>query len=404
MLFWLAASGFGIETYLMLVLLRAEILCLICVANFVVFTLILALSFDRARVWQGCSAGLLFFLLSNFLFMTPTSESFASVEKKQNPIVAKVAEETITFEALERPIATQIYDLQRKIYRLKRNRLDQMIGEIVLRKEADRQGTTIEQLVKERVLSKGVAVSDEEVDRFYHENRARITNWRGTEEELKSRLRESLQEKKANQMITDYAKSLQAKHEVMDYLREPALFHAEVGISASDPTYGAADAPVTVVEFSDYRCSACRRHFPISSEIRRSYSDQIRWVFKDFPREGDEASQRAAEAAGCAAEQGKFWDYHDHLFSYEGELNKEGLRQIADQMGLDMVAFDRCFDSRKHKTEIERDAVEAKAAGVAMTPSFIINGKLVPGGPPIDKLKEIIEEALAAHKAAQAKN
>lgn len=403
-LFWLAAAGFGIGAYLMLVLLREEILCVLCIANFVVLTLVLALCFDKARVWQGCSATLLFFLLSNLLFMTPASESFASLEKRQSPIVAKVAEETITFEELERPISTHIYDLQQKIHRLKRNRLDQMIGEILLRKEAERKGITVERLVRDEVLSRGVSVTDEEVDRFYHENRARIKDWRGTEEELKNRLRESLQERKTNRLITDYTTSLKAKYEVIDSLREPALFHADVGISATDPTYGSADARVTVVEFSDYRCAACRKHFPISDEIRRFYGDKIRWVFKDFPREGDEASHRAAEAAGCAAEQEKFWDYHDRLFTYERELDNEGLRQLADQLGLDTAAFDRCLESGRQKTEIERDAEEGKAAGVAMTPSFIVNGRLVPGGPPLEKLKRIIEEALGAQKAVEARN
>jgi hypothetical protein len=404
LLFWLAASGLGIGAYLMLVLWKAEIPCVLCIANFMVLALALALCFDRVRVWQGCSTGLFFFLLSNFLFMTPASESFASLEKRQSSIVAKVEEETITFEELERPISTHIYDLQQKIHRLKRNRLDQMIGEILLRKEAEGKGITVERLVRDEVLSRGVSVTDEEVDRFYNENRARIRDWRGTEEELKTRLRESLQERMTNEMITAYAKSLRAKYEVIDYLLEPALFHANVGISATDPTYGPKDAPVTVVEFSDYRCAACRKHFPISDEIRRFYGDKIRWVFKDFPREGDEASHRAAEAAGCAAEQEKFWDYHDRLFNYGGQLNKEALSRIADQLGLDMVAFDRCFESRRKKTEIERDAEDAKAAGVAMTPSFIINGKLVPGGPPLEKLKQIIEETLAAHKGVEARN
>ena len=400
LVFWLVVSAFGVEIQLVWIMLTAKAICVLCIGNFIVVILLLALCFEKRRFWHAVSASTIFFLLSSFVFLPQVEDSFASPENEQGKIVATVAGKTITSEELERPLATRIYDLQRKIYRLKRNRLDYMIAEILLKKEADKKGVAVEQLINESILSNGVLVTDEEVNRFYQENRGKVPNWKGTEEELKRRMKVSLQERKGNQMIMEYARSLRGKYDVVDYLREPPLPHTKVSVSATDPVSGPSNAPVTIVEFSDYLCSACRKHHQVVQEIREMYKGQIRWIFKDFPGEGHKKSERAAEAALCAAEQGKFWEYQDLLFTSDRELTLDTFKRSAKKLELDMDSFERCLKSRKFQPEIEMDMEEGKKAGVAMTPSFIVNGKLIPGGPPLERFKQIIEEELKSKKTA----
>lgn len=165
------------------------------------------------------------------------------------------------------------------------------------------------------------------------------------------------------------------------------------------PTKGSLDAPVTIVDFSDFQCGHCA-HFAFTTkrQIEEEYVEtgQVKLVFRNFVVMGS-ASQLAAEAGECAHQQGHFWEYHDRLFQNltEGRrISKDELTRLAGELGLDTTAFNLCLDSGKYKDEVERDAQEGKRRGVSGTPTFFINDRRIVGAQPFETFKRIIDDEL----------
>jgi len=160
-----------------------------------------------------------------------------------------------------------------------------------------------------------------------------------------------------------------------------------------DPSIGPENAAITIVEFSDFRCPFCARAKPTLKQILETYGDKIRFVYRDFPILGPQ-SQKAAEAAECADEQGKFWQYHDLLFANQQTLDIPNLKQYAVDIGLNPSIFNDCLDSGKMASEVEKDFQDGQDYGVSGVPAFFINGILVSGAQPYGAFEQIIEQEL----------
>jgi protein-disulfide isomerase len=164
-----------------------------------------------------------------------------------------------------------------------------------------------------------------------------------------------------------------------------------------DPILGAEDAPITIVEFSDYECPYCRQwHSEVYTQLIDTYGDQIRFVYRDFPLESIHSNANsAAQAANCANEQGVFWEYHDKLFSMEQGLGNDAYLEYASQLDMDEGAFQECIGSGRYQDEVQSDFEFAANLGVRSTPTFFINGIAVVGAQPFDIFQQIIERELA---------
>ena len=162
-----------------------------------------------------------------------------------------------------------------------------------------------------------------------------------------------------------------------------------------DPFIGAEDAVITIVEFSDFRCGYCNR-FRVETlpQILENYDGLVRYVYRDFPILG-ESSMIAALAAECADDQGKFWDYHEGLFSNQGQIGPAYFTQLAEELELDMDEFQTCLDDQVHKDEVMEDLEAARDVGARGTPAFLINGKFVSGAQPYANFEVLIDAALA---------
>ena len=173
----------------------------------------------------------------------------------------------------------------------------------------------------------------------------------------------------------------------------PAVVAASVD---DDPAWGPEDAPVTIIEFSDFQCPFCSRFFAQTyPQIKQEYEGQVRFVYRDFPLTSiHENAQKAGEAAECADEQGKFWDYHDTLFNNNSALDDASLKSYASQVGLDTATFNQCLDSGKYTEEVQKDYQEGISYGVTGTPAFFINGVTVIGAQPYANFKAAIDAAL----------
>ena len=127
-----------------------------------------------------------------------------------------------------------------------------------------------------------------------------------------------------------------------------------------------------------------------------TYGDKVQLVFRDYPLNFHEHAQISAEAANCAADQGKFWEYHDMLFENQGALAKPNLVQYATNLQLDMASFNQCLDSGKYTNDVKQDMADGQAIGVTGTPAFFINGRFLNGAVPYEQFAAIIDEELAA--------
>jgi protein-disulfide isomerase len=166
-----------------------------------------------------------------------------------------------------------------------------------------------------------------------------------------------------------------------------------------DPSIGPAEAPVTIVEFSDYQCPYCQAWYQQTfNKLLANYPDQIRLVYRDLPLPMHSEAIPAAEAAHCAGDQGVYWKFHDALFSGQYPLGRTAYDQYAADMGLDSATFDACLDDHRYQAEINKDANDAARIGLNGTPSFVINGRILVGALPYEDFKAIIEEELAAKR------
>lgn len=167
-------------------------------------------------------------------------------------------------------------------------------------------------------------------------------------------------------------------------------------ITKANHVRGDFNAPITLVEFSDFECPYCERHYPTLNKVLSEYKGKVRLVYKHFPLSFHPNGQKAAEASECADEQGKFWAYHDKLFENQpAGYSLDKFKQWSKDLGLNSKKFNDCLDSGKYAQKVKDDSQEGVAKGVQGTPATFVNGQLVSGAVPYESLKQIIDGLLS---------
>ena len=165
-----------------------------------------------------------------------------------------------------------------------------------------------------------------------------------------------------------------------------------------DAIKGDVNAPVTIIEWSDFECPFCTRFYTQTlGQIEKEYisTGKVKFIYKDFPLNFHANAQKAAEAAECAGEQEKYWEMHDKLFEEGVSGGVESFKQFASDIGLNTAEFNDCLDSGEMASEVQKDFSEGSSLGISGTPGFIINGKPVSGAQPFEVFKQIIDGELA---------
>jgi protein-disulfide isomerase len=305
--------------------------------------------------------------------------------------LAEVNGETITAAEVERAITPQISKLEEQIYTLKRQRLEALVRDRLLAQEAKRRGISTPALLDREVTAKVSLVTEEEIEASYQAGKARFA---GDEERAREQIRTTLQGQKLAAKREEFVKALRARAHIVVMLQAPPVVRAEVGVEGA-ATKGAAKAPVTIVEFSDFLCPFCKRAQATLAAIETRYGDQVRFVFRDYPiEELHPGATKAAEAARCANEQDKFWPYHDIIFQKVPRTPEE-LKLYAAEVGLDVTKFDACLTSGTHAAAVQKDIQEGARLGIDGTPAFFINGRVVKGAQPVEAFAQIIDDELS---------
>jgi len=270
------------------------------------------------------------------------------------------------------------------LFEARQEALEDLINERVLEGEAAKRGISVTELVEQEAAAQG-PVTEEDIATFYEENTARVGD--RSLEELSEGIRRYLE----SQRRQEGAQQIVAAAGVEVLLQPPRFEVAAIG-----PSLGPEDAPITIVEFSDFQCPYCERASDVVKQVRERYPESVRVVYMHFPLESIHPQARgAAEASLCAADQDRFWDYHDKLFENRRELGKDDLLRYATELELDVPRFEQCVADRTHQERVDQDMETAMELGVTGTPAFFVNGIMMSGAKPVESFSALIDAELA---------
>jgi len=315
---------------------------------------------------------------------------------KGAPPVATVDGQAITEDDLAPFVQGQLRPLRDQEYQIKKKALDNLISQKVLDAEAKKRGLTADKLLEQEVDSKMPEPTDAEINAVYAVQKDQINR---PLEEVKPQLQQNLKRAKIQIVRQEYSARLREQAKVAVLLSPP-----KVQVTF-DPkrVKGNPKARVMIVEFSDFQCPYCGQVEATLKSVLAKHEGTVALAFRDMPiSQIHPFAEGAAEAARCAAEQGKFWEYHDLLFADQGALDRNGLIAKAAKLQLDPKQFETCVSSEKYKSQVQQDNQEGMRAGVSGTPGFFINGVFISGAQPEATFEKIIEDELAL--TASAKN
>jgi protein-disulfide isomerase len=309
--------------------------------------------------------------------------------------IAEVDDRAILASDLEKYAGRELSVQRENLYKLEKQKLDEYVSAFLLTQEAKKRGVSVETVLDQEVNSKILPVGDDEIEVFYKANKARIAV---DLDKGREQIRGYLHNQKIEAQKALFFKSLRSNAKVVTYLKPPPVFRAELSV-AGEPFKGSEKARVTIVKFEDYQCPFCKQVQPTFNELLSRYNGKVRLVHKDLPLESLHSQARqAAEAARCAYEQGKFWEYHDKLYANSPKASADDLKSYAKEVSLNVDSFDRCFASGKYKGVVQQDLNEGAQLGLTGTPTFFINGREISGNQPLEAFEAIIDEELARPK------
>ena len=349
----------------------------------------------RAQSWKIKSILFLFLLLtpsaSSIVAQTPDQAPKSASTPEKKMALAEVNGKAVTSEEVERALGAQFAQLEEQIYQLKRQQLESVIAERLLALEAARRGVSTEALIGAEVTAKAGSVTDQDVENFYQANKAQIGGV--LDVNLRARITGYLQNQRIDARREEFLQTLRSQSKVIINL-PPPQFRLQASTEGA-PFRGGNRAPVTIIEFSDFHCPYCGKAQTTLAQVMARYGDRVKLVFRHFPIDQlHPQARRAAEAAACANDQGKFWAYHDQLYASGADASPDRLKALAQATGLNIQAFDQCLSSGKHQQAVQKDIDEATRLGIGGTPAFIINGRWLSGAQPLESFVRVIEEEL----------
>jgi protein-disulfide isomerase len=291
---------------------------------------------------------------------------------------------------LEQKVSSRLARLRQEEFELRRQALEEIVSERLLDAEAARRHLSRDELLRRELDAKVKKPSAETVEGLYRQNQGRFAGQ--PKDQVLARIRQALEERARSERRLAYEKDLRRAARVAFRLEPP---RAQVDLPAGAPSTGAAKAPVTLVEFTDYQCPYCHRAQGVVDQLLLRYAGKLRLVHLDFPLEGHPGAIPAARGARCAGEQGRFWEYHRDLMTSAGLLDDADLKARASKLGLKPAPFAACLSSGRHDAAIRACFEQGESLGVSGTPAYFVNGRMVSGARPLEDFTEIIEAELA---------
>lgn len=318
-------------------------------------------------------------------------------ESERARIFATVNGETITSGDVEDSLMPLIFDVQERVYKLRKDELDLSVNDTLLVQEAQKRKVTTNALLDAEVKPK--AVTEEQARAFFEQNKDRVS---GDFAQTKDSIVRYLEQIEVRVAERTFVEKLRAAASIQVFLVAPES--PVFSISTSDqPSLGRAEAPVTIIVFTDFQCPSCAAIHPALERLVKEYGDKVRLVARDFPLSQHVEAFKAAEAAEAAREQGKYWEYVQLLMRNQSALSVDKLKEYASELALDRPRFDSALESGKFTETVQRDIEEGMRLGIEATPTVFINGRRV-SNKSYEELKANVEaafKALAAKRSAE---
>lgn len=287
-----------------------------------------------------------------------------------NSVVATVAGQPIKADALLERLKPIIYRMKLEAYGVAKKRADQLVDDMLLLDEAKRRQIGPEEIIRTEISDKIRNPTEEEIAKFYSENKARIA---GDLNSVRNQIATYLQNESKQRLEQELSTQLRKSANIKWLITEPSPPIQNISLD-DDPSRGDVNAPVTIVEFTDFQCPACAAMHPVLDEVLKSYGNKVRFVVRDFPLNQHEYARKAAEAADAAHAQGKFFEYITLLFKNQKALDVPSLKKYATEIGLDRARFDAALDRGVYAAEVQKDIEDGEMYGVGSTPTIFING------------------------------
>jgi protein-disulfide isomerase len=329
---------------------------------------------------------------------TPAATTATAAASGDSRPAATVGGVVITMDELDKAAANQLAKVHQQEFQVRSDTLSNLIQQKLVSNEAAARKVSEADLLQTEVDAKTTAPTQDEISQYYDKMKSRMGT--KTLDDVKGDIEKVLKAQKANERRAQFLTELSAKNEVKVLLEPP---RSTITLRPGAPVMGPADAPITIVEWSDYQCPFCKRAHPTVEQVLKEYKDKVKFVYLDYPLPFHPMAMPAAQAVHCAEDQGKFWEYHKNLFEAAGDLSKADLTKRATDLGLDAAAFEACTTSNKHDSLIKTNYDDGAALGVTGTPAFFINGRALVGAQPIEQFRDIINDELSRKGVTTAK-
>ena len=318
--------------------------------------------------------------------------------QSENDVVVEVGGHKFTMADVEQKEGSRLLQARNTYYLAQKAAIDQFAAEQLLAQKAAAEHITVDELIKRDITNKIVDPTEDQL-RFLYE----LVGADQPYEKMRTQLLDQYRQQRTTKIRADYLKALASETKVVTLFLPPG---AEVSVEGA-PRLGPAKAPVTIVEYADYECPYCQQVYPVMKRLEKDYDGKLSVVFKDCPLPMHSHAKKAAEAANCAKEQGKFWEYHNTLFENPGKLDTAQLKDYSKALGLNTAEFDKCLDGGAETAKVQKATDDAQALGLSGTPSFFINGHYYNGAMKYEALRDVVEQELAAaegHETLKASN
>lgn len=285
-------------------------------------------------------------------------------------VVATIGGQPLKASVIIERLKPIVYEMRLQAYELTKHQAEQTVNNLLLLEEARRRQIGPEEIIRSEVSDKVRPPTEAEVAKFYEENKSRINGDLNT---VRNQIADYLHERERSRLEQELSARLRKTAKIRWLITEPVPPVQNISVD-DDPSRGPANAPVTIVEFTDFQCPACAAMHPVIEEVLKTYGDKIRFVVRDFPLDRHDNARKAAEAANAAHAQGKFFEYIALLFKRQNALDVPSLKKYATELGLDRVKFDAALDRGVYEAEVKRDITDGEMYGVGVTPTIFVNG------------------------------
>ena len=288
-------------------------------------------------------------------------------------VLATVAGHPITLESLNERLKPVIYQLRLNAYLVEKPALDLAINDSLLLAESKSLNVPPEDIVRKEITEKVRQPTEADVVKFYNDNKSGLKAELAT---ISNQIVTYLQDQDRQKLEQEFSNRLRKGANIRLLIAEPEPPIQAISID-DDPVQGDANAPITIVEFTDFQCPSCAAMHPVLDEVMKSYGNKVRLVVRDFPLAMHANARKAAEAANAANAQGKFFEYTALLFKRQDALDVPSLKKYATEIGLDRARFDQALDGGKYSAEVKHDLDDGQIYGVGSTPTIFVNGKML---------------------------